>query len=170
MNTKIIDIISQFNAIYEGELWIGTNLKDKISGITENTAFIRPIPQIHSIAEIIAHLTIWNQDIAYKIKNKRGNLLSNCPKNWRSNKALLKIGWLQLITDYEQSILEIVVLLGSKNDTFLKESYDDIDFKREKTFQFALEGLLHHTIYHLGQIGISIKLLISNELHIPLSK
>ncbi|MEP0266820.1 DinB family protein [Dokdonia sp.] len=167
MNTKIIDIISQFNCIHEGELWVGTNFMDKVSGITEGTAFIRPIPQIHSIAEIMAHLTIWNQDTAYKIRNKKGKVLDNSPENWRSNATLQEIGWSQLKTDYEQSILEIVVLLGSKSDTFLQETYNDIDFKKEQPFQFAIDGLLHHTVYHLGQIGITIKLLISKELHVP---
>ena len=49
--------------------------------------------------------------------------------------------------------------LKNKDDTFLKEKYYDQDFKGEFDYSFAIDGMLHHNIYHLGQMGIVIKLI-----------
>ena len=52
-------------------------------------------------------------------------------------------------TDYESSLSELIRLIQDKDD----------DYENSYHYQFILEGLLHHDIYHLGQIGIIIKLI-----------
>jgi hypothetical protein len=54
------------------------------------------------------------------------------------------------------------MLLQSKDDQFLDEHYYDIDFKGTYPYSFAIEGMLHHDIYHLGQMGLVIKLIKEN--------
>jgi len=46
---------------------------------------------------------------------------------------------------------------------FLTEEYYDTDFKGNYQYLFVIEGMIHHDIYHLGQIGIVIKLLKENK-------
>ncbi|WP_255420549.1 hypothetical protein [Aquimarina sp. AD10] len=41
----------------------------------------------------------------------------------------------------------------------MKKEYYDTDFKGNYEYSFLLNGMLHHDIYHLGQLGLIIKYL-----------
>ena len=53
--------------------------------------------------------------------------------------------------------------LAGKNDDFLEETYFDGDFKDTFSYAWLLQGMLHHDIYHLGQIGYIVKFLKKSE-------
>ena len=46
-------------------------------------------------------------------------------------------------------------LLADKTDAYLEEN----DYVPSYSYKYLVEGLIHHDIYHLGQIGITLKLL-----------
>ena len=159
-NRKIIDyIIQQLLEVQNGKLWMGDNFETKINSITVQEAFTKPSPTMHSVAELIAHLTAWNNDAILKIRNRKGELRDNDEQNWPDNDNLKKVGWSTIIRDYLDTISQVVHLLKDKNDSFLKEKYYDQDFKGEFDYSFAIDGIVHHNIYHLGQMGIVIKLI-----------
>ncbi|WP_299212649.1 DinB family protein [uncultured Dokdonia sp.] len=156
----------QLEAINYKALWVGQNMMEKIEGISKHTAFIRPIPELHSVAEMIGHLIALQIDVINKLRIHFNLQLRYQPDYWRSNEELKTIGWKQLKEDYEKSILSILVLIGDKDDSLLEKTYTEENHKSVYPFEFALEGVIHHTMYHLGQIGITIKLLIKKELHV----
>ena len=151
--------VQQLQEIHNGKLWMGDNFQKKIQSISSDDAFKRPLPNLHSPAELIAHLTVWRKDAILKIKEGKGQLLDSDPANWMSNSELMKIGWRQLIQEYEESLLAIVDLLQNKSDSFLEEKYEDQDFQGVYNYSFLINGILHHDLYHLGQLGIVIKLI-----------
>ena len=55
---------------------------------------------------------------------------------------------------YESTELLDQVLQG-KDDTYLTTRFQDTDYN----FHYIIEGILQHDLYHLGQIGITHKLL-----------
>ena len=71
---------------------------------------------------------------------------------WLSNTS-----WQALKHDFDSSLDTIITLLSTKNDSFLEATYYDTDFKDYYPYSFVLYGMLHHDLYHLGQIGIIIK-------------
>ncbi|GGG36216.1 hypothetical protein GCM10011344_41370 [Dokdonia pacifica] len=156
----------QLEAVNYKALWVGQNMMEKIEGISEYTAFTRPILELHSVAEIIGHMTASNIDIINKLKIHFKSQQVYQPEYWRSNEELKTIGWKQLKEDYEKSILSIIVLIGDKDDSLLEKTYREDNHKSVYPFEFAIEGVIHHTMYHLGQLGITIKLLIRKELHV----
>lgn len=85
--------------------------------------------------------------------------MDSCPQNWPTNQELREIGWSQLVWEYQESLNDIIELLRNKNDAFLEEQYEDQDYKGLYNYSFLINGLLHHDIYHLGQLGIVIKLI-----------
>lgn len=159
-NGKVINyIIQQLLKVQNGKLWMGDNFKKKINSITEQEAFTKPSPAMHSVAELLAHLTAWSNDTILKITNGTGELTDNNEQNWPDNNTLRKLGWNTIIQDYQESLSEVIDLLKDKDDSFLKQKYYDQDFKDEFPYSFAIDGILHHNIYHLGQMGIVIKLI-----------
>ena len=114
---------------------------------------------MHSIAEIISHLTLRRKETLLKIKTGTGSKTDDCPENWLSNTQLEPLGWQHILTEYHQSLHEIIAILKTKQDAFLEETYYDTDFKGYYPYHFVINGMLHHDLYHLGQLGIIIKYL-----------
>jgi hypothetical protein len=157
---KVVDhIIMQLLDLQNGKLWMGDNFETKINAITEDEAFVKPLPTMHSVAELIAHLTAWNNDAILKINTGTGRLRESDAGNWPDNERLKELGLKDILRRYNDSVNQIVMLLKTKDDLFLKKRYVDQDFGQEFDVAFVIEGVLQHCIYHLGQIGIVIKLI-----------
>lgn len=154
-NNKLIqNIISQLLDIQERENWLDENFKKKIEGIREDKVFERPLPELHSIAELISHVLVWRVESIRKIKDMGANLTMDSPDNWRTNEQLKEVGWLNLKNEFYQSTYMLIEILEDKDDTFLKKKYRD-----GYSFKYLIEGLIHHDLYHLGQLGITVKYL-----------
>lgn len=159
MNYLIKHIIQQLEEVRNGKLWIGSNFDDKLNQVNENSVFLRPIENLHSVAEIISHLTFWRQETILKIRTGKGSKTDACDENWLDNDKLEALGWDYIISEYDRTLSELIDLLKSKDDGFLNELYYDTDFKNDYEYRFVIDGMLHHDIYHLGQLGIIIKYL-----------
>ncbi|CAN5404829.1 hypothetical protein BH23BAC1_BH23BAC1_29500 [soil metagenome] len=155
MNNKLIQCyVHQFKDTLEGDNWLDENFKKKMDAITEEQVFTRPMNAIHSIAELIAHLTVWRRATTLKLKGQKATLTMESPENWRTNQELKKIGWGQLKEDFYQSQQELINFIENKEDSFL----DNVGPEGYK-FEHMIGGLIHHDLYHLGQMGITIKLI-----------
>ena len=118
---------------------------------------------MHSIAEIISHLTTWRKETLTKLKTGTGHLTDDDPSNWKDPEMLESLGREKILLDYDTSLSDILTFLERKNDGFLLELYYDGDFKGEYSYAWLLQGMLHHDIYHLGQIGYIVKFLNFSE-------
>jgi len=159
MKVLIENIIRQLQEIQEGKIWIGTNFHKKFNLISEAAAFKVVHKGTHTIAEIIAHLTIWRNETCLKMKTAKGSITDENGADWADNSLLKQIGWDKIKDDYENSLTELIALLQTKNDDFLNEMYYDTDYKDHFEYQFLINGMLHHDLYHLGQLGLLIKIL-----------
>jgi len=159
MNTIIKHIIKQLVDIQNGKLWIGSSYTSKLKKIESSSVFERPIKDLHSIAEIMSHVTLWRKEAILKIETGKGSKTDDCEENWMTNDKLKKIGWTMIKSEYDKSLSELIELLQEKDDEFLDEKYYDTDFKGDYKYSFLIDGMLHHDIYHLGQLGIIVKYL-----------
>ncbi|WP_422862066.1 DinB family protein [Flagellimonas sp. W118] len=159
MRYLIENIIKQYQDVQNSKLWIGSTFTSKLNQVDESLVFTRPIEGLHSIAEIISHLTLWRKETILKIQTGQGSKTDDCEENWLSNDKLKPLGWQHLKSEYDKSLTELIDLLKSKDDQFLNELYYDTDFKGDYPYSFVLYGMLHHDLYHLGQLGIIIKYL-----------
>ncbi|TXN38140.1 DinB family protein [Flagellimonas hymeniacidonis] len=163
MKPLIENIIQQYQEVQNGKLWIGSTFTSKLNQVDESMVFIRPITGLHSIAEIISHLTLWRKETILKIETGEGSKTDDCEENWLSNDKLELLGWPYIKSEYDKTLITLIDLLKSKDDNFLNEEYFDTDFKGNYTYSFVINGMLHHDIYHLGQLGIIIKYLKENN-------
>lgn len=153
-NSLIQNIVGQLRDIQDQETWLDENFKKKIGEISDEQAFERPIPEVHSVAELISHIMEWRINSIRKLNGLKSELTVDSPQNWRTNDELRKTGWEKLQTDFYASQDELIELIKDKPDDYLNnQSADGFSFK------YLIEGLIHHDLYHLGQIGITVKLL-----------
>lgn len=159
MNSEITHILEQLNDLHYGRPWVGNSFHKMIEGVDEDLVFVRPLEGMHSLAEIYSHLTFWRKQALVKIKSGAGGKTDDSKENWLDLGSLKKEGWDSIISDHDSSLSQYINLLEEKDDSFLEESYYDNDFGGKYPYKFLVYGILHHDVYHLGQLGIVMKFL-----------
>jgi len=149
--------IQHLNENQKGTNWIDENLNKKIEKLNGDKAFERPIPEIHSVAELVSHIIVWRYAAIERLKGKQPNLTMSSPENWKGNIELQQIGWHQLKVELSNTQSALIKFIENKPDKFFLEN----EYVKGYSYKYLIEGLIQHDIYHLGQIGITIKLLTS---------
>lgn len=155
----IKDIIRQLHEIQDGSLWFDQCFKGKIGNLSDAEALSRPIPQVHSVAEHVSHILEWRKECLLRFKGMKTDLM-NSPEDWKDNIELSKIGWTNLKNAFYESTLTLIHTLENQDDAYLETKFQDTDYN----FHYLIEGIIQHDLYHLGQIGITIKLLNKNAV------
>ena len=163
MKTLINNITGQFQSIHFGRNWFGQSYKVKLQDLAKEHRFKRPYTNIHAVAELLAHSTAWRKDAILKIQTGKGELTEASKDDWRNLDKLKENGWESIVAEYHSSVEELLELLRVKDDGFLESHYHDPEFAGDFPFSFAIYGILQHDIYHLGQIGLVVKMLKENE-------
>ncbi len=159
MNKLISEITDQLRNIHYGRNWFGQGYKTKLEDIDNNFYFVRPYPEVHSVAELIAHGTAWRKDVIVKIESGKGELTEASDQDWQDLEKLKGKGWDAIYEEYVESVDLLISLLEDKDDAFLDEKYQDPEFNGEFPYRFSIYGILQHDLYHLGQLGLVIKML-----------
>lgn len=150
MDHKAHQLLVQFKEILDGSPWLDETFEKKLSGISEDEAFSRPGGE-HSVAEIISHLVEWRKELLNRLKGMPRQMQVTSDKNWIDNATLQESGWKVLWDSFMVTQKQIYDLLEQADDQFINEGYEDM------TNGWLIRGLLHHDIYHLGQIGLILK-------------
>ena len=154
----IHNIIRQLNEIQNGSLWFDQCFKDKIDNLSDDDALTRPLREIHSVAEHISHMLEWRKECVLRFKGRKTELM-NSAADWRDNVELSKFGWTNLKNALYDSRVELIDLFANQDDTYLESKFLDTEYN----FHYLIEGIIQHDLYHLGQIGVTIKLLNENK-------
>lgn len=151
----IEDIIQQLNDLDNGDVWLDENFAKKLGQVGEADAFVRPMPDMHSVAELLAHLVVWRRINIRRMNGETVKVDIDDPVNWQTNNELRINGWDALKRDFARSRQEVIDLLAGKDDSYLAT----VSTHYGKDFKYLLYGLIHHDVYHLGQLGITVKYL-----------
>lgn len=149
----LLAYIDELQSVKDADLWIDETFDKKLDIVTEATAFASPMPGYNSVAQIIAHLIAWRKSILVVLQGGKKTVTTDA-LDWPANDKLKKIGWEQLKNDFYQSQQDLIHFLSSKDDSFLLQTAKDTG----KPFGYYIRGLIHHDMYHLGQIGLVIKM------------
>jgi|GEM_PF-90928 len=150
MKTELAQYIRQFEKIYNGRPWYGDSLLHKLEQIGPKEAFATPVPGVHPVAQLTAHITIWRRVLIEKLKgNAEFKIELNSVEDWPSQKDLREKGWEKILEELAASQRELLELLSAASDDLLDRKYKD-----KHDFRFLIEGVIQHDIYHTGQIGL----------------
>ena len=67
MRTECNRIAYQLASTINGEAWYGDSLRQILDGVTAKQAYAHPVPNAHSIWELLCHVESWGQ-----IRPRRG--------------------------------------------------------------------------------------------------
>lgn len=155
MTTRIQSYIQQFAQIFNGSPWLDESFSKKLNNLSEKKIFTQFPNNNHSVAEVVSHIIVWRMEIIRRLdeNSSKRRLTEESLDNWKDLQVLQQIGWQQLYADLSQSQQQLTKLLQDKDDTFLDEQLGETEFNKE----YFVAGILHHDLYHLGQIGLILK-------------
>lgn len=154
MKTELSQYIRRLESSYDGRPWYGESLLQKLEQIGPKEAFAVPVPGVHSVAQIVAHILVWRRILTERLKgNSNFKVEMNSTQDWPSVTELREKGWEILKSELAENQRELVSLLSNETDALLDRIFED-DYK----FRFLIEGIFEHDLYHLGQIGLAISL------------
>ncbi|MCO4293263.1 DinB family protein [Solitalea sp. MAHUQ-68] len=157
MSTKQL-LIKELDAAIKGNPWHGASLKQILNNITSADAVKRPIPNAHSIAELVLHILSWTEEVAERMEGKPPSLPSR--GDWPVWDDLNAEKWNRIVSELLNAHQE---LLNNISD-FPDESFgrivgnnNDASLGTGITFTEMLHGLAQHHAYHAGQIALLSK-------------
>lgn len=143
METEIKNIVSLLKQTFEKGAWHGPSVMDSLEEVGEAQAFQR-LPDTHSIIELVAHMAAWKTyttkklegDASYKVTDE---LNFPHPTSWED--ALKRL---------QESQRELVSALETFPAQKLQEHIPGTT--APYTYYTLLHGIIHHDLYHTGQI------------------
>lgn len=145
----------QLSQLFNGGSWLGESFRDKLAGLSPAQALAQPAPGIHSVAELVAHCIYWRRAAAARVGGNLSYATSmESPDNWPTPERLRAQGWPALLQELEATQAQLEAVFAATNDAFLQR-----EFAPGETLYSLAQGLLEHDTYHLGQMGLVLKIL-----------
>lgn len=159
---EILRIIDLLNDTYESEeAWFGNSLVDSLRDVNPKMAEMRINPNAHSIAEIVYHMTTWRIFVVRKMQGDAEFDIKTKDKDWKKLPIVDDFEWEAIQMELSLSQEELVTELQKITDDTFLENYVP---GREYSFYNLIHGVIHHDVYHMGQINLIKKILKSMPL------
>lgn len=147
--TETHRINSQLKRAYQGEAWHGPSLCELLNGVTAAQAAARPIPNTHTIWELVNHIIAWEQIAKRRLE---GDPVKNPPNemNFPPVSDTSETAWqatLQHLTDSNQALRNAVKKI---DDAKLEAIVPEAIYSNYA----MLHGVIQHDLYHAGQIAL----------------
>lgn len=147
---SIQELIDEYTEIYDGTPWYGESIAKSLQAVSYQVVNYRPVPNAHSIADLCMHMLSWRRFVIEKLEgNANYTIALNSAEDWKEGVSLNREeDWQALQDQLRVSQREIIRLLGTKTDAWLKEAAAG----KAYTNLYMLRGIMQHDLYHLGQI------------------
>lgn len=153
MKTRVVHseaarIADQLRRAFYGSAWHGPALMELLKDVNAATAAAKPMPDVHSIWELLLHITAWDGAGRQRLAGHKCQLKGQ--KNFPPLPESSETEWRKAVVLARQthdSLVREVAGLSSKRlrDTVPGKRYD---------FYHLLHGIAQHELYHAGQIAI----------------
>jgi uncharacterized damage-inducible protein DinB len=152
--TETHRINSQLKRAYEGQAWHGPSLRELLDGVMAEQAAARPIPNAHTIWELVNHVIAWE-----KITRRRleGETIVEIPDeiNFPPVNDPSEAAWQAALQSLEASNRDLREAIKRIDDAKLNETVPATNYSN----YFMLHGVVQHDLYHAGQIALLKKAL-----------
>lgn len=149
-NREVQRIQDQLRRSHQGPAWHGPSLDEILQGVDAVAAIARPIPQAHSIWELVLHVAGWETAAVRGIEGRAAVLTEeeNFPQVAESTAA----AWHRALQTINSSHQRLQEAIGGLSDDDLRKTV------RGSQTEYSIYGLLHgviqHNLYHAGQMAL----------------
>lgn len=151
--SELSRIAAELERAYSGDAWHGPPMTEALKGLRAFAAPVKPIPEAHSIWEIVHHLTAWNHIVRRRflgelVKPTRDDdwppIEDFSPDAWQADLDALHEACTSLIAELKKAARK------PNCDLVLKKKVRG----KTHTVYVMLHGAVQHNLYHTGQISI----------------
>ncbi len=142
--------------IQEGDAWHGPALRETLSDVNAVEAFARPIPDSHTIWELVLHIAAWQEVFLQRLLGQATEepREGDFPAVTTSKEEEWTIA-LERLEGSHRRLLEYYAVLQNSS---LEEKVVGKDY----SVAFMIHGIIRHHVYHAGQIGLLKKFIRSH--------
>jgi uncharacterized damage-inducible protein DinB len=143
--SRIADLLHH---AFHGNAWHGPALLELLQDVDAATATAKPLPDIHSIWELVLHVAVWDDAALRRLDGKKWQPtgLANFPLVSAPTEA----AWRKAVAEARRTHDTLVKTVAALPDSRLR---DRVPGKRYD-FYHMLHGIAQHELYHAGQIAI----------------
>ena len=149
-------LVKEFEDILSGGPWYGDPIYKILDRITFDSAYEKPIPAAHNVAEILLHMLSWTEEVMDRMNGMTASTPSS--GDWPDPGAPDEQKWQLWVEDLKLVNVNLIKIIRD----FPDEQWDDkIDDKRgyePTTYEELIHGFFQHQIYHAGQIALLVKM------------
>ena len=141
-------ILKQYDLVMQGDAWHGDAIWKILDSIPAYTAAQRPIAGVHTIWEIVMHMTFWEGVAAKRLAGERAGL--DEALNFPAMPAATEGNWQKTLEGFRASNQQFREALSKLELTRL----DELSAAGKRSFYDEAHGLIQHNIYHAGQLAL----------------
>jgi uncharacterized damage-inducible protein DinB len=146
--SELREITRLLKSTFRKNAWHGPALMEVLNGLTPEQAQQR-LTHTHSIIELVAHMTSWRTFVYKRMEGDTEYTVSdemNFPQ---------VTDWPQVLQALEKSQERLLKAIETFPETKLTEIVPH--GSHQYTYYILLHGIIHHDIYHTGQIMLMRK-------------
>jgi uncharacterized damage-inducible protein DinB len=142
-------LADQHHRALEGHAWHGPALLEALDGVSAKRALKRPIRNAHSIWEIVLHIEAWDRVVLGRLTGEPIELSDE--ENWPEVRNTNPGAWKRAVSSMKATHSKLNREIAKLTPARLDAGYGPK--KRYKIFRIV-HGVVHHELYHTGQIAI----------------
>jgi uncharacterized damage-inducible protein DinB len=141
-------IAEQLRRAFEGNAWHGPALLELLRDMDAATAAAKPLPDVHSIWELVMHIAAWDNAASRRLAGEKWQPegTANFPVVPKPTEG----AWRKAVADAKRAHDVLVKTVAALPDSRLRERVPG----KKYDFYFMLHGVAQHELYHAGQIAI----------------
>lgn len=145
----------EFDNAFRGQPWHGKSSLEIIEASDPSKVFNHWIPNAHSIAELVLHLTVWTEEALGRLQGKEAKepLRGDWPRVPGTDLAT----WQIILADFKmvhQNLFEYIKdFNGDQWKKMVLDSGEELDVTIGP-YSELVNGIVQHLAYHSGQISL----------------
>lgn len=153
--SEVERLLDQLQRAYDGDAWCGSSMRETLKGVTVERAARRPLPDAHSIWEIVLHVSAWLNAVRELLE---GNyVLEPAEGDWQVVTDTSADAWATALDKLQRNHDDLRQVIERLSDADLDER---IGTERDRTAgtgvtrYVTLHGTAQHYLYHAAQIAL----------------
>ena len=143
---EIAKIVEQLKQVHEGGAWHGPSVAEALEGVSAAGAAKRPISKGHSIWELVQHVRVNDARVRAHLT---GDVTAE-EADWPNPTETGEAAWRAAVDGLKATQRSLREAVAKFPEARLHE---DIPGKAH-SYWYEVLGILHHDLYHAGQISL----------------
>ena len=153
--TEIERIEDQLKQAFGGDAWHGSSLSVILAGVTAAQAAAKPLPNAHSIWEIVLHVAAWDGAVRQRLEGETVRVPDE--GDWPTVAETSDAAWqdaLGRLKERHEQLREAITRLDDDELDKRLGAERDAPTGGGVSVYTTLHGIIQHNVYHAGQIAL----------------